>query len=45
MDTTLPFPREALAGLCRRWRILELSVFGSVARGSSRADKSILYAA
>ena len=41
MDTTLPFPREALADLCRHWRILELSVFGSVARGSSHADSDV----
>jgi hypothetical protein len=34
-------PREALADLCRRWRVRELSVFGSVARGSSRADSDV----
>ena len=33
--------REALAGLCRRWRIRELSVFGSVARDSSRIDSDV----
>jgi predicted nucleotidyltransferase len=39
---TLHLPsREALADLCRRWQILELAVFGSVARGSSRADSDI----
>jgi len=27
--------------LCRRWRIRELSVFGSVARGSSRIDSDV----
>ena len=41
MDTILPSSREALVGLCRRWRILELSVFGSVARDSSRADSDV----
>jgi predicted nucleotidyltransferase len=41
MDTILPSSREALAELCRRWRILELSVFGSVARDSSRADSDV----
>lgn len=33
--------RQSLADLCRRWRILELSVFGSIARGSSRADSDV----
>jgi uncharacterized protein len=41
MDTLLPSSREALADLCRRWRILELSVFGSAARGSSHADSDV----
>lgn len=36
------FPtRELLTDLCRRWQISELSVFGSVARGSSGADSDI----
>ncbi len=33
--------REALVGLCRRWRIQELSLFGSVARGASRSDSDV----
>jgi len=41
MDTIHLPSREALTGLCRRWRILELSVVGSVARGSSRTDSDI----
>src|SRR5271155_4046310 len=41
MDTIHLPSREALTDLCRRWRILELSVFGSVARGSSRADSDV----
>ena len=41
MDTLLPSSRDALASLCRRWQIAELSVFGSVARGSSRADSDV----
>ena len=41
MDTFQSPSREALADLCRRWRISELSVFGSVARGSSRADSDV----
>ena len=41
MDTIHIPSREALAGLCRRWRIRELSVFGSLARGSSRTDSDV----
>ena len=33
--------RRALIDLCRRWQISELAVFGSVARGSARADSDI----
>jgi predicted nucleotidyltransferase len=41
MDS-LNFPaRRALIDLCRRWQILELAVFGSVARGSDGADSDI----
>jgi predicted nucleotidyltransferase len=41
MDTIQLPSRESLADLCRRWRILELSVFGSVARGSSRTGSDV----
>lgn len=41
MDTSHLPSREALADLCERWRIRELSVFGSVARGSSRRDSDV----
>jgi uncharacterized protein len=41
MDTIHLPSQETLAGLCRRWRIQELSVFGSVARGSSRVDSDV----
>jgi uncharacterized protein len=41
MDTSHLPSREALANLCGRWRIRELSVFGSVARGSSRMDSDV----
>jgi predicted nucleotidyltransferase len=41
MDT-IHFPsRDLLTDLCRRWQIVELSVFGSVARGSDRMDSDI----
>lgn len=41
MDTIHIPPSESLAELCRRWRIEELSVFGSVARGSERTDSDV----
>jgi predicted nucleotidyltransferase len=41
MDTLHLPSRDALTSLCRRWQIAELSVFGSVARGSSRADSDV----
>lgn len=32
MNARIKIPREALAEFCRRWRITELSLFGSVLR-------------
>ena len=38
----VPMPdREALADLCRRWRITELAVFGSALRDDFRPDSDI----
>jgi len=41
MDTILMPSRDALAGVCRRWQVAELALFGSVARGASRPDSDI----
>jgi predicted nucleotidyltransferase len=41
MDTISSPSTEALGQLCRRWRIAELALFGSVARGTARADSDI----
>jgi predicted nucleotidyltransferase len=41
MDSLNLPARRALVGLCRRWQISELAVFGSVARGSERADSDV----
>ena len=41
MDTIQLPSRQALTELCRRWQITELSVFGSVARGSHRSDSDV----
>ncbi len=34
-------PMEAIAEVCRRYRVRELAVFGSAARGEMRADSDI----
>ena len=34
-------PSEALADLCRRYQVRELSLFGSAARGTMREDSDI----
>lgn len=41
MDAIQLPSRELLTDLCRRWQISELSVFGSVARGSSGPDSDV----
>jgi predicted nucleotidyltransferase len=41
MDTIIFPSSESLARLCRRWRIGELSLFGSVARGTAKADSDV----
>ena len=37
----LTFSEPALADICRRYQIKELSVFGSVARGEMRPDSDV----
>jgi predicted nucleotidyltransferase len=37
----LTLPMEAIAEVCRRYRVRELAVFGSAARGEMRADSDI----
>jgi predicted nucleotidyltransferase len=34
-------PMEAIRELCRRYRVKELSLFGSAARGEARADSDL----
>ena len=41
MDTMIFPSSEVLAQLCRRWRIAELALFGSVARGTAKADSDV----
>jgi len=37
----MPVDENQLAGLCRRYRVRELSLFGSAARGEMRSDSDI----
>ena len=41
MDEALFSDPEALAALCRRYRIRRLSLFGSTRSGSARADSDV----
>ena len=38
---SLPVPGKRLAGICRRYGVKKLSLFGSAARGELRADSDI----
>jgi predicted nucleotidyltransferase len=38
---TLHYPKDALAALCRRYGVRELSAFGSMVRGDSRDDSDV----
>jgi predicted nucleotidyltransferase len=38
---TLPLPTEAIAQFCRRWKIRELALFGSVLRADFRPDSDV----
>ena len=39
--TEFNLPTEQIAELCRRYRIVELAVFGSTARGDRRPDSDV----
>jgi uncharacterized protein len=41
MNVPLPFDRDALADLCQRHHIRRLALFGSVLKGTARADSDI----
>lgn len=40
-DPVFPWPATAIEEFCRRWKIVELSVFGSVLRQDFRPDSDI----
>ena len=37
----LAIPKEKIADFCRRWKIIEFALFGSVLRGDFRPDSDI----
>lgn len=37
----LPIPADKIAGLCRRWKVKELALFGSVLRDDFRPDSDV----
>lgn len=41
MSHRIEAPSEKLAGFCRKWKITELSLFGSVLREDFRSDSDI----
>ncbi|MDZ7271656.1 MAG: nucleotidyltransferase domain-containing protein [candidate division KSB1 bacterium] len=41
MPIKFDIPREALADFCRRWRIVELDLFGSALREDFRPDSDV----
>jgi hypothetical protein len=41
MNSQVHLDRDALAAFCRKWRIRELSLFGSALRGDFRPDSDL----
>ncbi len=41
MSPQIPIDRERIAEFCRRWKIAEFSLFGSVLRDDFRADSDV----
>ena len=41
MRSSFLFDRNRIADFCRRWNVVELAVFGSVARGDFRENSDI----
>lgn len=41
MPARVTFDQEAIAAFCRRWKITELSLFGSVLRDDFRPDSDV----
>lgn len=41
MTANIELPREAIADFCRRWKVVELALFGSVLRDDFRPDSDV----
>ena len=41
MSTHVPIDRDTIADFCRRWKISELALFGSVLRDDFRPDSDV----
>jgi len=41
MSTHIPIDRDTIADFCRRWKISELALFGSVLRDDFRLDSDV----
>ncbi len=41
MSARIPIDREKIAGFCRKWRIVEFALFGSVIRADFRPDSDV----
>ena len=41
LATGLEVPREQIEEVCRRYRVVEMSIFGSTARGEARPDSDV----
>ena len=41
MNSRIEIPRDKIAEFCRKWRVKELSVFGSVLREDFREDSDV----
>ena len=41
MVTPVPIPTDRIAAFCRKWRIRELSLFGSILRDDFRPDSDV----
>lgn len=37
----LPIPRKEIVAFCKRWKVTELSLFGSVLRSDFRSDSDV----
>lgn len=37
----LPIPHKEIAAFCKRWKVIELSLFGSVLRSDFRPDSDV----